>query len=117
MRLLLLLCAAALAGCTHIKGIVLEDPTERPARTAVLSIGRPNGIAVFDSHRVSPNGTFDFYIGPTDENNLFLYDGSASPDLTMRRVTPFEQSDKMTLHLRPATPGTPALPAGSLINP
>ena len=117
MRLILLLCAAVLAGCAHLKGVVLEDPSQRPARTAVFSVGRPGGIAVFDSHRVDQNGAFDFYIGPTDDNNLYLYDGATAPELTMRRVEPFEQGEKMVLHLRAASPGTPYLPAGSIINP
>jgi len=117
MRLTLFLSVVVLAGCTHLKGIVLEDPTQRPSHTAVLSIGRPTGIAVFDTHRVDQNGAFDFYIGPTDESNIYLYDGASSPELTMRRVEPFEQSQKMVLHLRPASPGNPYLPAGSIINP
>ena len=117
MRLILLLCAVVLAGCAHLKGVVLEDPTQRPSSTAVLSVGRPTGIAVFDTHRVDQNGRFDFYIGPTDDNNVYLYDGATSPELTMRRVEPFEQGEKMVLHLRPASPGTPYLPAGSIINP
>ncbi len=117
MRWTLLLCVLGLAGCTHLKGIVLVESTQRPARTAVLSIGRPTGIAVFATHHVDANGAFDFYIGPTDENHVYIYDDSGSPELTMRRIDPLEMSVNMTLHLRPPAPGTPALPAGSLNYP
>jgi hypothetical protein len=117
MRWIMLWGVMALVGCTHLKGVVLEDPSQRPARSAIISIGRPGGIAVFDSHHVDQNGAFDFYIGPTDANNVYLYDGSASPELTARRIEPFEQSEKMKLHLRPPSPGTPFLPAGADLNP
>ena len=89
----------------------------RPARTAVLCVGNPTGIAVFDTHHVDDDGQFDFYLGPTDDNNLYLYDGSASPELTLQRVAAFEMSDHMTLHLRRATPGTPSLPPGAAVSP
>lgn len=117
MRYALLLLALAFGACTHLKGVVLEDPSGRPARTAVFSVGNPNGIAVYDRHSVNRNGEFDFYIGPTDENMIYLYDGSAPPEMSMRRLAPYELGEKMQLHLRPATPGTPSLPAGSLMAP
>jgi hypothetical protein len=117
MRWPLLFSILAFTACTHLKGVVLEEPSMRPARTAVFSVGNPNGIAVYDTHRVDENGAFDFYLSPTDENNLYLYDGSASPDLTLRRIAPFEMSENMLLHLRRATPGTPSLPAGAAISP
>ncbi len=117
MRWPLLLSVLALTGCMHLKGVVLEEPSMRPARSAVFTVGRPGGIAVFDTHHVDANGEFDFYIGPADDNNVYLYDGSASPDLTLRRVAPYEMSDHMTLYLRRASPGTPALPAGASVMP
>jgi hypothetical protein len=111
MRWPLFIILLALTGCMHLKGVVLDDPSLRPARSAVFCVGNPNGIAVFDTHRVDANGQFDFFIGPTDDNNLYLYDGSANPDLSLRRVAPFEMNDHMTLYLRRAAPGTPGLPA------
>jgi hypothetical protein len=112
-----ILSATLLAGCTHVKGVVLEEPSLRPSTTAVISVGRPTGIAVFDSHRVDAFGRFDFYLGPTDENNLYVYDGRSSPELTMRRIETYEISENMKLHLRPAGPSNPMLPADTNINP
>jgi hypothetical protein len=115
MRWSILLAILVFTGCTHLKGIVLEEPTMRPARTAVLCVGNPTGIAVFDSHRVSDKGEFDFFIGPTDEHNVYIYDGSAPAELSLRRVAPFEMSDHMTLHIRRAAPGTLTLPPGAVM--
>jgi hypothetical protein len=117
MRYALLLLALVLGACTHLKGVVLEEPSGRPARTAVFSVGNPIGIAVYGQHSVDRNGEFDFYVGPTDDNIIYLFDGSAPPEMTMRRLAPYELGEKMQLHLRPATPGTPSLPAGALISP
>jgi hypothetical protein len=117
MRYAFLLLALAFTGCMHLKGVVLEDPSGRPSRTAAFSIGSPMGIAVYDKHSVNKNGEFDFFVLPTDSNIVFLYDGSAPPEMTLRRLAPHEFSEKMELHLRPASAGTPALPAGSLIGP
>src|SRR5436190_1394011 len=67
--LLLALLAFALTACMHLKGVVVEDLPggigSRPMKTAVLSIGRPNGIAVYGTQHVDEKGHFDFYIGPT----------------------------------------------------
>jgi hypothetical protein len=117
MRWPLLLSVLLTTGCMHLKGVVLEDPTMRPVRTAVVCVGNPTGIAVFDTHHVDDTGEFDFYIGPTDDNNLYLYDGSANPALTLRRIAPFELGENMKLYLRRAAPGTPALPPGASIGP
>jgi hypothetical protein len=117
MRYALLLLTLMFAACAHLKGVVIEDPFERPSRTAVLSIGNPMGIAVYGTHAVDDKGQFDFYIGPTDSNMIYLYDGSAPPEMTMRRLAPYELGEKMRLHLRPPSPGTPALPAGTLLGP
>jgi hypothetical protein len=111
----------AAAGCMHLKGVVMEDLPgkggSRPMKTAALSIGRPNSLAVYGTYRVDDQGRFDFYIGPTDYTNVFLYDGAADPELTMRRLYESEMSDHMVLHLRHAAAGNPALPADVNINP
>jgi len=113
--LLLCLVLAALTGCAHLKGVVTEPSSDRPMRSAVFTIGRPNGIAVYERHTVKADGSFDFYVLPTDEEELFLFDGLADPDLTMRRVSPSEFSEKMRLYLRPAPrnvgPGALDVPA------
>lgn len=91
-----------MAGCAHLKGVVIEDPSGRPMRTAVFTVGRPNGIAILDRHTVDGRGAFDFSLFPTDENDLYLYDGAGDPELTMRRVDASEMSDHMRLFLRAA---------------
>jgi hypothetical protein len=117
---LLVLCGTMI-GCTHLKGIVYEDRPGtgggRPMRSAMLSIGRPDGIAVYGTHSVDTEGRFDFYIGPTDLDNIFIYDGAADPTLTMHRLEPTQLSDHMVLRLRRASSGTPALPGEFNINP
>ena len=116
MRWPILICLLIITGCTHLKGVVLEDPSMRPARAAVFCVGNPTGIAVFDTHHVDDNGQFDFYVGPTDEHNIYLYDSSAPAELSLRRIAPFEMNDHMTLHLRRAAPGTLTLPPGANIS-
>src|SRR4051812_32529452 len=84
--LLTLVSTAILPGCIHLKGDVLTDPTNRPLTTAKLSIGRPDGIGVFATYDVNRQGQFDFYISPTDLNAVYVYDSTAMPELTMRRL-------------------------------
>ncbi len=115
-QMLLMLPMLMLVGCTHIKGVVLQDPTQRPMTTAVISVGRPTGIAVYDQHKVDDHGRFDFYIGPTDEENLYIYDGASRPEMTMRRIQSYELGEKMELHLRPALQASPSLPVDTNIN-
>jgi hypothetical protein len=125
MRLFSLAAAVALSStllaCTHIKGVVYEDTpgsrTNRPLRTAALSIGRPTGLAVYGTYHVDENGNFDFYIGPTDHDNVFVYDNAANPEITMHRIDPNQLSDHMVLRMRRAGVGNPALPGDININP
>ncbi len=99
---LFVLSAAAMGGCMHVKGVVLDDRSNQPMRSAVFTVGRPNGIAVLDRHAVDSGGRFDFYLLPTDADDLFLHDSMADPEFTMRRVDPSEINDHMKLLLRPA---------------
>lgn len=108
----LFLTAAGLAGCMHVKGVVLEDPSNKPLKTAILSVGRPDGIAVFAKYHVDQNGRFDFYIGPGDEADVYVYDGANDPDLSMRQIEPRELNEKMTLHIRVGKTGEPMIPGG-----
>ena len=91
------------AACTHLQGVVEQAPG-RPSSTAIFSVGRPDGIAVFDQHRVNVRGHFDFYVLPIDESNLYLYDGAADPRLTLRRIDASEMSTHMHLDLPAANP-------------
>jgi len=100
------------AACTHLQGVVEQAPG-RPMPTAVFSVGRPDGIAVYEQHRADNRGRFDFYILPIDETNLYLYDGAADPRLTLRRIDRSEMSTHMHLDLPAANPNidlNPAIP-------
>ena len=100
IRPLLLASVLILGGCTHLKGVVVSEPGQRPHPNAVLSVGKPGGFVATESHPVDKKGEFDFYLMPTDENRVYLYD-AANPDATMRRLDRSEFSEKMKLHLRP----------------
>ena len=119
--LLLSILLLGLTGCMHLKGVVYEDlpnnAGSRPMKTATLSIGRPTGIAVYGKTRVNDKGEFDFFIGPTDYNQIFLYDGAGDPEMTMRRLDENQLSDHMVLHLRRAGPPNPLMPVDVNINP
>jgi hypothetical protein len=76
-------------------------------KTARLTIGRPDGIGVFAQHDVDAEGRFDFYISPTDENALYVFDNAGSPQMTMRRIDRMELGENMKLHLRKPTSDIP----------
>jgi hypothetical protein len=98
MKWMILLAGVLLAagGCTHLKGTVEEGPG-KPSRTAIFSVGRPGGVAVYSTHRVDAGGRFDFMIPAVDEDNVYLYDGRGDPQSTMRRVDPSEMGDHMEM--------------------
>ena len=104
--LAIILAGASLSGCTHLKGVVVESPSGRPLITAKLDIGRPGSLANYGSHPVDGNGRFDFYISPTDTSMIFVYDGAAAPERTMRRLDQSELNDHMRLEIErmPADP-------------
>jgi len=108
--LLMGLLVVALGGCTHIKGVVIEDPSGRPMRTAVLSVGKPGGIAAIETHPVDEKGRFDISLLPSDLSNVYLYDGATDPQLTLRHVDEQQFSDHMQLHMRRAHPGNLMVP-------
>jgi hypothetical protein len=91
-----------LPACTHVAGIVEQGPGQ-PMSTAVLSVGRPGGIGVSTPHKVDPRGHFDFYLAPTDESDLYLYDGAGDPKLTLQHIDEREIGTHMQLQLRPAS--------------
>jgi hypothetical protein len=93
-----------MSGCIHVAGTVTQMDG-RPLSTAVFSIGRPEDIANYGTHSADANGHFDFYIGPVDETNLFLYDGSADPKLSIRQVDPDQISGHMKLRMVPIIQG------------
>jgi hypothetical protein len=92
-------------GCTHVSGMVEQAPGV-PLRTAVLSAGRPDGIAVYATYHVNSQGRFDFDLFPTDESALYVYDGAADPRLTLRRIDERDIRPNMKIMMRPANPNS-----------
>jgi hypothetical protein len=94
-----------LGGCTHLKGVVLDDATGRPVPAAYFTVGRPTGVGVSATYRVDQFGRFDFSISPTDEDFLFLWDGNGDPETDVRRVYKTEMGTDMKIRMRQAMPG------------
>ena len=103
----LMVIAAALGGCTHVRGVVVEERTGKPFSTAVFTVGRPDGIGVFQTNSVDRNGRFDFQISPTDESALYVHDSSGDVTSTMRRIDHSEISDHMRIVLPRMADGAP----------
>ena len=101
----LMLVAGALGACTHVKGIVVDDVTGRSHPSAVFTVGRPDGIGVLQRNSADGNGRFDFQISPLDESALYVYDGSAEPSSTMKRIDRTEINDHMRVTLPRTHPG------------
>ena len=99
MSLGLLLSLGMLGACTHVKGVVL-DPQERPVTNAVFHVGHPNGLGPYSSHKVNDKGEFDFWISPTDENFIYVWDGQGDGLIGPRKVDRSELNDKMKIYLR-----------------
>jgi hypothetical protein len=53
----------------------------------------------YGEHRVDGQGRFDFYIGPADETNLYVYDRTGEPAATMRLLRADEVNDHMVIKL------------------
>lgn len=97
-----------LGGCTHLKGVVVDDTTGRPVPGAYFTVGRPTGVGVSATYNCDPFGRFDFSIVSTDEDFLFVWDGTGDPEVGVRRVSKTEMSTDMKIRLRPAMPGPAA---------
>ena len=89
--------AGLLGACTHLAGVV-QRSDGKPVPTAQFSIGRPTDIAHYGEHPVDASGQFSFYISPTDENYLYVYDRS-NPGGTMRQLQKEEMSDHMVIKM------------------
>jgi hypothetical protein len=89
----------ALAACTHVKGQVLEDRTLRPVTDAELTVGHPDGLGAFQRVRVDAKGKFDFYISPTDQDFLYVWDGKGDVLTAARRIERGDISDHMTIYM------------------
>jgi hypothetical protein len=98
MRVLILAASVlAVGACTHLAGVVTRSDG-KPVPTAEFSIGRPTDIAHYGEHPVDAQGQFSFYISPTDENYLYVYDRT-NPEATMRQMQRSEISDHMQVKL------------------
>ena len=54
--------------------------------------------AHYGKHPVDAQGHFSFYISPTDENYLYIYD-RLNPEATMRQVQKTEMGDQMQMRI------------------
>jgi hypothetical protein len=95
---LLMGLAGLMAACTHVAGMV-QRTDGRPLSTAVFSIGRPSDIVAYGEHPVDENGRFDFYIGPADENNLYVYDRAKGATETLQQVPMDQINDHMVVKM------------------
>jgi hypothetical protein len=95
----MIVLAGALGACTHVRGIVVDEGTGRPRPSAVFTVGRPDGIAIYQRNPVDKNGRFDFYISPTDESSLYVYDSSWGAASTMRRIDRTEITEQMRVEM------------------
>ena len=102
MTSLLIFSALFAGGCMHLKGEVVQPPREQPLPTAVISIGRPDSVAVFGSYPVDKNGHFDFYIDQLEATNVYVYDGAADPAVTIMHIDSTHLNDHMRVIMRGA---------------
>jgi hypothetical protein len=100
---------ALLPACTHLSGVVEQAPG-RPLTTAVFSVGRPDGVGMYEQHHVDSQGRFDFSIISSDEQHLYLYDSAGDPRATMRRIEPVEMRKGMHIMMRGFTPSDDLTP-------
>ncbi len=94
----------AVGGCSRIAGVVVDEHN-RPVPTAIFSVGRPDAIATYGTHRVDARGRFSFQLSAVDETNLYVYDGAADPGLTLEHVDRSQLGPQMRVPLHRARPG------------
>jgi hypothetical protein len=99
LALLMLVAMAAVGGCTHLAGTVYDAQSKRPLPGAVFTVGHPAGIGVFDRKTADGYGRFDFQISPTDESQIYVYDGKSDPS-SAQRVDKTEFGDHMKVYVR-----------------
>ena len=102
-KLMILPLLLALGGCTHVAGTVYDAQTRRPLAGAVFTIGHPAGIGVFDRKTSDGQGHFDLQISPTDESQIYVYDGKGDPH-GAQRLDHTELSDHMKVYLLRQSP-------------
>ena len=106
IRMVICLGLAMLAtACMHLRGVVEEAPG-RPSKTAVVSVGRPGGVASFTRHSVDSHGQFDFWLNPLDESDVYVYDSRGDPNITLRRINRTEFGESMRVFVPPGARDT-----------
>ena len=98
LRVFALLPALLATGCAHLKGVVVDEGGARPVPTAVLTVGRPDGIGVFESHKVDQYGKFDFKISTLDVHDVYVYDSATGPAASIH-LAESEFGEKMKIRL------------------
>lgn len=81
-----LLSALTLSACTHFSGQVVDDRTHKPIPTAVIAVGRPDGLGSFEKHRVDKDGKFDIQIISSDESYIYVWDDAGDPRMTLQHI-------------------------------
>ncbi len=102
LLVLSILSALALSACTHVSGVVLDPRSKKPVPTAVFSIGRPDGLGVFDKFKCDKDGKFDFSISPTDEPYIYVWDSAGDPGMTMQHIDRDQLRTNMTVYMQPS---------------
>jgi len=97
-----LLAGLTLSACTHLSGVVLDERNKRPVPSAVFSIGRPTGLGSFQTFNVDKDGKFDFYISPTDDPYVYVYDGKGDPNQTIQHIDRTQLRENMTVYMIPS---------------
>lgn len=93
------LLALLAGGCTHLKGVVVDEISSRPVPSAFFTVGHPSGVGVSAKYPCDAFGKFDFTILPIDEDFLYVSVGRADSDSQIRRVDKIEMGTNMVVRV------------------
>lgn len=102
LPIFVLLASSMVAACTHISGQVIDDRTKKPVPTAVLSVGRPDGLGSFEKYPVDKDGKFDFQIFSSDDPYVYVWDGSGDPRSTIQHIDKNSLRTNMVIRMQPS---------------
>ena len=97
-----LLASFALSACTHLSGQVIDDRTKKPVPTAVLSVGRPDGLGSFEKYPVDKDGKFDFKIFSSDDPYVYVWDSAGDPRATLQKLDRNSLRTNMVIRMQPS---------------
>lgn len=97
-----LLSGLTLSACTHISGQVIDDRTKKPVPTAVLAVGRPDGLGSFEKYPVDKDGKFDFQIFSSDDPYVYVWDGATDPRATIQHLDRNSLRTNMVVRMQPS---------------